>query len=54
MLVCVDVANTASRRVLEKNGFLLSDVRTIASEPEDLSALYRLDGPGSVGDLGTA
>ncbi|HEU5007574.1 MAG TPA: GNAT family N-acetyltransferase [Jatrophihabitantaceae bacterium] len=43
VLVAVDVANTASRRVLEKNGFRLVGVRGIECEPEDLSALYRLD-----------
>jgi aminoglycoside 6'-N-acetyltransferase len=53
LLVCVDALNTASRRVLEKNGFALTDYRDIPSEPEDQSALYRLPG-ASVGDLGTA
>jgi RimJ/RimL family protein N-acetyltransferase len=43
VLVAVDVANTASRRVLEKNGFRLVGVRGIECEPEDLSALYRLE-----------
>jgi aminoglycoside 6'-N-acetyltransferase len=43
VLVAVDVANTASRRVLEKNGFRLARVRGIDCEPEELSALYRLD-----------
>ena len=43
-------ANTASRRVLEKNGFVLVDVRDIAGEPNASPiALYRL-----VGDLGGA
>lgn len=36
-------ANTASRRVLEKNGFVLVDVRDIADEPNASPiALYRL------------
>jgi hypothetical protein len=35
--------------VLEKNGFVLAGLRDIPSEPEDLSALYRL-----VRDLGGA
>jgi aminoglycoside 6'-N-acetyltransferase len=35
--------NVASRRVLEKNGFELLAVRTLASEPtDDLMAIYRL------------
>lgn len=42
LLVSVDVTNLASRRVLEKNGFVLVDERSIPSEPEALSALYRL------------
>lgn len=38
-------ANVASRRVLEKNGFVLVDVRVIASEPNASPiALYRLNG----------
>jgi len=43
VLVAVDVANSASRRVLEKNGFRLAGLREIDCEPEELSALYRLD-----------
>jgi aminoglycoside 6'-N-acetyltransferase len=42
-LVAVDPANAASRRVLEKNGFALAELRAIESEPEDVSALYRRD-----------
>ncbi|MEO8889123.1 MAG: GNAT family N-acetyltransferase [Jatrophihabitantaceae bacterium] len=42
LLVSVDAENTASRRVLEKNGFALVELREIPSEPEDRSALYRL------------
>jgi aminoglycoside 6'-N-acetyltransferase len=49
LLVSVDVRNRASRRVLEKNGFVLTGIREIPSEPEDRSALYRL-----VSDLGGA
>jgi RimJ/RimL family protein N-acetyltransferase len=37
-----DAANTASRRVLEKNGFELVDVRALRFEAEPLSAIYRL------------
>jgi aminoglycoside 6'-N-acetyltransferase len=40
-----EAANTASRRVLEKNGFVLVDERAIESEPtDDLMAIYRLPG----------
>jgi aminoglycoside 6'-N-acetyltransferase len=42
-LVSVDRENAASRRILEKNGFDLVELRAIASEPEDVSALYRRD-----------
>jgi aminoglycoside 6'-N-acetyltransferase len=49
VLVAVDAHNISSRRVLEKNGFVLAGLRDIPSEPEDLSALYRL-----VRDLGGA
>jgi aminoglycoside 6'-N-acetyltransferase len=42
-LVAIDPANAASRRVLEKNGFALAELRAIESEPEDVSALYRRD-----------
>ena len=42
-----DQRNAASRRVLEKNGFVLSDVRSVASEPtNDPMAIYRL-GPAA-------
>jgi aminoglycoside 6'-N-acetyltransferase len=44
VLVAVTAENAPSRRVLEKNGFQLAAVRKIASEPEDRSALYRLEG----------
>lgn len=38
-----DAANTASRRVLEKNGFQLVAVRPVATEPTDAPmAIYRL------------
>jgi len=38
-----DVANTASRRVLEKNGFHLVAVRPVATEATDAPmAIYRL------------
>lgn len=41
-----DARNTASRRVLEKNGFRLVGVRALASEPtDDPMAIYRLE-PG--------
>ena len=39
--------NTASRRVLEKNGFALVAVRSLPSEPtDDPVAIYRLAGDG--------
>lgn len=42
ILVAVATPNVASRRVLEKNGFVLVDERMIDSEPGDeLTALYR-------------
>jgi RimJ/RimL family protein N-acetyltransferase len=43
MLVGPDAANTASRRVLEKNGFELLEIRPVATEPSDAPiAIYRL------------
>ncbi|MGH3394929.1 MAG: GNAT family N-acetyltransferase, partial [Streptosporangiaceae bacterium] len=43
-----DAANTASRRVLEKNGFELVAVRPVSTEPNDAPmAIYRLPGHGS-------
>ncbi len=40
-----DAANLSSRRVLEKNGFALDDVRVVPSEGNDRPrALYRLAG----------
>lgn len=43
VLTAPDAANTASRRVLEKNGFELVAVRSIATEPTDAPmAIYRL------------
>ncbi|MGN6795821.1 MAG: GNAT family N-acetyltransferase [Streptosporangiaceae bacterium] len=46
MLVGPDAANVASRRVLEKNGFELVEVRQVATEPSDAPiAIYRLPGP---------
>ena len=45
ILVDPDAANTASRRVLEKNGFELVSVRPVATEPGDAPmAIYRLPG----------
>jgi aminoglycoside 6'-N-acetyltransferase len=42
--------NTASRRVLEKNGFELVAVKTMESEPtDDPMAIYRLVTPGAAG-----
>jgi GNAT superfamily N-acetyltransferase len=43
MLVGPDAADTASRRVLEKNGFETVPVRPVATEPGDTPmAIYRL------------
>ncbi|HXP18237.1 MAG TPA: hypothetical protein VN840_01200 [Streptosporangiaceae bacterium] len=43
ILVGPEASNTASRRVLEKNGFELVAVRTVATEPTDAPmAIYRL------------
>jgi RimJ/RimL family protein N-acetyltransferase len=43
ILVAVSTRNPASRRVLEKNGFNLKEVRLIAAEPgNEPTALYRL------------
>jgi aminoglycoside 6'-N-acetyltransferase len=45
ILVDPDAANTASRRVLQKNGFELVSVRPVATEPGDAPmAIYRLPG----------
>lgn len=45
ILVAVATSNTPSRRVLEKNGFVLVDERMIEAEPgDDLTALYRRRG----------
>jgi len=45
MLVGPDAANTASRRVLEKNGFALVEIRPVVTEPSDAPiAIYRLPG----------
>jgi RimJ/RimL family protein N-acetyltransferase len=42
-----DAANVASRRVLERNGFELVDVRPLAFELNDHPmAIYRLAGGG--------
>jgi RimJ/RimL family protein N-acetyltransferase len=42
-----EAANTGSRRVLEKNGFALLDVRPLASEPSPAPiAIYRLPAAG--------
>jgi aminoglycoside 6'-N-acetyltransferase len=41
-----DARNVASRRVLEKNGFRLVEVKALASEPtDDPMAIYRLEAP---------
>ena len=41
-----DARNVASRRVLEKNGFALLEVRSLPSEPtDDPMAIYRLPPP---------
>lgn len=40
-----DASNFASRRVLEKNGFELVDVRRLSFETEELSAIYRRSAP---------
>jgi len=43
VLVAADAANLASRRVLEKNGFDLVRVQSVATEPTDAPmAIYRL------------
>jgi aminoglycoside 6'-N-acetyltransferase len=43
-----DASNTASRRVLERNGFSLLAVRPVATEPNQTPmAIYRLPGPRS-------
>jgi aminoglycoside 6'-N-acetyltransferase len=45
VIVDPDARNAASRRVLERNGFSLIAVRTVATEPHtDPVAIYRLDG----------
>jgi aminoglycoside 6'-N-acetyltransferase len=44
LLVAPEAANTASRRVLEKNGFALVGIRRVATEPHDRPmAIYRLE-----------
>jgi RimJ/RimL family protein N-acetyltransferase len=46
LLVAPQAANTASRRVLEKNGFLLVEVRPVSTEPHNRPmAIYRLGPP---------
>ena len=46
ILTAPNAANSASRRVLEKNGFELVAVRPIATEPTDAPmAIYRLAAP---------
>jgi aminoglycoside 6'-N-acetyltransferase len=46
VLTAPDAGNTASRRVLEKNGFELVAVRPVATEPTDAPmAIYRLTPP---------
>jgi aminoglycoside 6'-N-acetyltransferase len=43
LLVAPEATNTASRRVLEKNGFRLVSIRPIATEPSQAPmAIYRL------------
>ena len=45
-----DARNAASRRVLEKNGFALVDVRSMETEPSnDPMAIYRLRGDAAAG-----
>jgi RimJ/RimL family protein N-acetyltransferase len=47
LIVAPEAANTASRRVLERNGFALVDVRPLAFEPHQRPmAIYRLAGAG--------
>jgi aminoglycoside 6'-N-acetyltransferase len=47
LIVEPDAANVASRRVLERNGFELVDVRPLAFEPDDRPmAIYRKAGGG--------
>jgi aminoglycoside 6'-N-acetyltransferase len=47
IIVEPEAANAASRRVLERNGFDLVDVRPLAFEPHDRPmAIYRLAGGG--------
>jgi RimJ/RimL family protein N-acetyltransferase len=42
-----EAANAGSRRVLERNGFTLLDVRPLTFEPHDRAmAIYRLAGGG--------
>jgi aminoglycoside 6'-N-acetyltransferase len=46
-IVAPEAANAVSRRVLERNGFALVDVRPLAFEPHDRPmAIYRLAGDG--------
>jgi RimJ/RimL family protein N-acetyltransferase len=43
VLVTSEASNVASRRVLQKNGFFLVDIRPVATEPRDAPmAIYRL------------
>jgi RimJ/RimL family protein N-acetyltransferase len=52
MLVGPDAANTPSRRVLEKNGFRLVEIRPVVTEPTDAPiAIYRL--PGAHAETGS-
>jgi RimJ/RimL family protein N-acetyltransferase len=51
VLVGPDAANIASRRVLEKNGFELVEIRPVATEPSDAPiAIYRLPAVSARGD----
>jgi len=51
LLVAPDSRNVASRRVLERNGFSLIEVRPISTEPtRDPMAIYRLDAPARPSD----
>lgn len=46
VIVAPDARNVASRRVLERNGFSLITVRSVATEPtDDRVAIYRLGPP---------
>ena len=55
VLVGPDATNIASRRVLEKNGFELVEIRPVATEPSDAPiAIYRLPAAPAMGDRTTS